>query len=63
MNLDLKMAVLIYAIYFSIVSVSFMGYIIVLFFKEIILDNKKFKLFKSSRKKIENKKLIMTRGI
>lgn len=63
MNLDLKMAVLIYAIYFSIVSVSFMGYIIVLFFKEIILDNKKFKLFKSSRKKIENKELIMTRGI
>lgn len=63
MNLDLKMAVLIYAIYFSIVSVSFMGYIIVLFFKEIILDNKKFKLFKSSRKKIENKKLIITRGI
>jgi len=29
MNSDLKMAVLIYAIYFSIVSVSFMGYIIV----------------------------------
>lgn len=63
MNLDLKMAVLIYAIYFSIVSVSFMGYILILFFKEIILGNKKFKLFKSSRKKIENKKLIITRGI
>lgn len=63
MNLNLKMAVLIYAIYFSIVSVSFIGYILVLFFKEIILDNKKFKLFKSSRKKIENKKLIITRGI